>query len=369
MALLRRRHQADAGATALGAVTAPSPPGVAAGRQRRWWSIAGALVGLGALVWIGFLIDLERLRLVLAGARMDYLLLVPLAIAAEQLVRAWKWRQILHPLRPVSSLRLFGAIMAGYLANLLVPLGLSPLVRGWLIARLDHLRMSAVLATIAIDRFIDGIVFTGFVALALALAVFPDPTGNIRLGLTLAGGGTFLLFAGLLAGLACHKRRMQTLSGWMLVLVRRLPIRLGRRLEALLLSFADGIVSPRANWRRLGIVMASVLIKIIAITHFLWAGLAFGVVLAPIDYVFLLVFAGFTHIIAHAARVPGGFIVGSIFALGLLGVAEEEAVAMVATVQLASMATVAVIGALALWRHGIALGDLRARHVAGARAG
>jgi len=364
MALVRERPDAEAEAA-----RAPPPPRLPARRQRRWWSVVGAAVGLGSLVWIGFLVDLERLRVVLAGARGEYLLLVPLAIALEQLVRAWKWRQLLHDLRPIPTFRLFGAIMAGYLANLLVPLGLSPLVRAWLVARLDRLRMSAVLATVAIDRFIDGIVFTGFVALVLAFAVFPDPTGNIRTGLVIGGAGSLGLFVVLLGALAHHKRQMRDPAGWTLRLIGLLPTRFAVRLKALLLAFADGIVWPRAPWRRVGIVGASIGIKLVAATHFLFAGLAFGVLLAPIDYLFLLVFAGFAHILAHLARVPGGFIVGSIFALGLLGVGEEEAVAMVATVQLASMATVAVLGALALWRHGIALGDLRAGHVADTRAG
>lgn len=336
--------------------------------RRRWWSVAGAAIGLGALVWIALRIDLERLMLTLGTAKPAWLLVLLLAIAAEQLVRAWKWRQILHPLKPIPTLKLFGAIMAGYLANLLVPLGMSPLVRAWLVARLDHLKMSAVLATVAIDRFIDGVVFTGFVALVLGFAVFPDPDGNIRLGLLIAGSGTFVLFAGLLCVLAWHKRRAQVLSGRMFSLVARLPPAVGTRLQALLLSFADGIVWPRETWRRLGVVLASVVIKVIATTHFLWAGLAFGVVLAPIDYVFLLVFAGFAHILAHAARVPGGFILGSIFALGLLNVPEEETVVMVASVQLASMAAVAAIGAVALWREGVALSELRAHPAVGATA-
>jgi hypothetical protein len=242
-------------------------------------------------------------------------------------------------------------------------------VRAWLVARLDDLRMSAVLATVAVDRLIDGIVFTGFVAVVLAFAVFPDPTGNIRAGLAVGGVGSLGLLIALLGVLAYHKRQMRDLAGWTVRLIGRLPARFAGRLRSLLLAFADGIVWPRARWRGVGIVGASIGIKLIAATHFFFAGLAFGVLLDPIDYLFLLVFAGFAHILAHIAHVPGGFIVGSIFALGLLGVGKEEAVAMVATVQLASMATVVVIGALALWRHGIALGDLRADHAAGVRAG
>ena len=105
--------------------------------------------------------------------------------------------------------------------------------------------------------------------------------------------------------------------------------------------------------------------KLIAASHFLWAGLAFAVLLPAPHYVFLMVFLGFLIIISRFARIPGGFFLGSIFALDLLGVAEEQALAMTLVVQLASMLTVAAVGALALWRSGLPLDDLRM----GGRAG
>ncbi len=143
--------------------------------RRRWWSWGGAAIGLALLAFVLWRIDYRRFAEVVTNARIEYLALVPVAIALEQLVRAWKWRQILYPLQSVDTLRLFRAIMAGYLGNLLIPFGVSPLLRSWLVARLERLRMSAVLATVAIDRLIDGMVFAILVAVVLSLAVFPDP--------------------------------------------------------------------------------------------------------------------------------------------------------------------------------------------------
>ena len=60
-------------------------------RWRRAWSVGGSILGLAALGWVLWRVDTDRL---------------------------------------------FGAIMAGYLTNLLVPLGISPLVRSRLAARL-----------------------------------------------------------------------------------------------------------------------------------------------------------------------------------------------------------------------------------------
>ena len=113
-----------------------------------------------------------------------------------------------------------------------------------------------------------------------------------------------------------------------------------------------------ATVSKLDIWTASVAIKMIAMTHFLWAGLAFGVVLRPADYVFLVVFLGFLIILTRFARIPGGFFFGAIFALDLLDVGEEPSLAMVLAVQMSSLLTVAGIGAFALWRQGITLSTL-----------
>ena len=106
-------------------------------------------------------------------------------------------------------------------------------------------------------------------------------------------------------------------------------------------------------------MLASVVIKLIALTHILWAGLAFGVVLRPADYVFLLVFLGFLIILTRFARILGGFFVGAIFALDLLGVPEEQALAIALAVQSSSMLAISCLVAVALWRNGITLDELR----------
>ena len=328
-------------------------------RGRSWWSISGALIGAFALGWVLWRVDYGRLQGIIIQANVGFLLLVPLAIAVEQLVRAWKWRQFLHGILPIGTLRLFGAIMAGYFANILIPLGVSPIVRSWLVARLEELRMGTVLATAAIDRLVDGIIFIGFVAFALGFAVFPDPGGDLRLGLIVGGVGSLVLFSLLLFALARWKKRASHGDGWTARLGAHLPTRFAGPINGFLQSFNEGIVWPDEIWRGAGVIIASIGIKLIATTHFLWAGLAFGVVLRPAEYVFLLVFLGFLIILTRLVRIPGGFLVGGVFALDLLGVAEEQSLAMVLLVHFASLMTISTIGAFALWRNGVAIADLR----------
>jgi glycosyltransferase 2 family protein len=344
---------------------APYPPLSTVGKSSRWRQravpVLGTFLGIAGLIWILAALDYARLRTILAEANMTYLLLVPLAIAAEQLVRAWKWSHLLHALRRIGTMRLFGAIMTGHLVNLLVPLGVSPLVRSWLVARLDGLAMSAVLATVALDRLIDGVIFTGIVALVVLFAAFPDRDGDIRFAFILGGITSLAIFILLAVMLNRHKVQMTARAGWLLRLAASLPTRFAARAQAFLISFAGGIVWPLERWRRICIVAASIVIKLIATTHFLLAGLAFDVLLRPFDYLFLIVFFGFLVVLTHIARIPGGFVVGAVFALGLFGVGEERALAMVAVVIASNMIAIGVVGVFTLWRHGITLADLRAR--------
>ena len=327
--------------------------------RRYWWSAAGLIVAVPALSWVLWRVDPGRLVRVIADADVAFLLLLPLTIAAEQLIRAWKWRQLLFSIRPIKTLRLFAAIMAGYFATMIVPLGISPLVRSWLVARRESLTVAAVLATTAIDRMVDGVIFSGFVAVALVYATAPDPEGTIHLGLMVAGGGSLALFALLLALLAGFKSGITREGNRVMKLVDYLPARMAEPVKRFLRAFATGIQWPRSPVRGAGILLASVAMKISALTHFLWAGLAFGVALRPEGYLFLMVFVGFFHILVHFMRIPGGGLLGAIFALDLLGVPQEQALAMALMVQAASMLTVTAIGAVALWRGGVSLDDPR----------
>ena len=254
--------------------------------------------------------------------------------------------------------------MVGYLSNHVAPVRVSPLVRAWLIARLEALRVGTVLASIALDRIVDGFVFVGFTVAALAFVGFPDEAGTVRDGLVWGAAGSLAVFSALVAGLLflrCVAFRGTVLPN---MLLRRLPDRLARPVDAFAVLFAAGIVLPREGWRRAMIVATSIAMKAVAALHLVFAGLAFGVLLAPMQYVFIMVFLGFLIILAGMLRIVGGFTVGAVFVLGGFGVEVETALAMAVIVQAASFLTLVATGAIALWAEGISLGELRARGAA-----
>ena len=321
--------------------------------------VLGAAIAIALLFWLYWGLDFDRFLSAIANAKTGWLGALAGTILLEQLVRAWKWRQILFDLKPVSSIRLFGAILAGYGVAILIPLGISPLVRSWLIARLEGLRWAGVLMTTAIERFLDGIIFALLAALVALAGNLPEIDGDVRTGLAVGGGLSVVLFSMLLSVLFMGRAPLNRDEASLSRAVDWLAARGGGRLNGLRPAIRQGIVWPRARQRQVGAVLASILMKIIAATHFLWAGLAVGVVLAPFDYLFLMVFAGFALVLARFIRVPGGFVIGSGFALSLLGVPDEKALAMILFTHILTIALMVGPGLLFVWRSGIDIRDAR----------
>ena len=320
----------------------------------RWMvPIIGTGAAIGALFWLYRDLDFVLFAAELAMANLAWLVLLALTILGEQLIRGWKWRQILYDVKPVSSWRLFGAILAGYGAAIVVPLGISPLVRSWLVARLENLRFACVLVTAAIERFIDGIVFAAIVGIVVLAGRIPGVDDDLRAGLGFAGALNLIIFAGLLWLLYKGRNPLSRAGSRFADLIYWIASKGGARLAGLRPAIVEGIVWPRGRARQTGIVAASLAMKAVAATHFLWAGLAVGVTLDGLDYLFLLVFAGFALVLARSVRVPGGFVIGSGYALKLLDVGDEQALAMIMFNNILTILLMVGIGLVVLWRSGI----------------
>ena len=311
------------------------------------------MVALSILFWLYRDLDFGRFLAALASVNQGWIVLLGATTLLEQVLNGWKWRQILFDVKPVRTLRLTGAMLAGYGANALVPLGISPLVRSWLIGRIEGLKMGTVLTTTIIVRFIDGVVFALFAGVVAMVGKVPQVAGNLELGLAVAGALNFTLFSALLwvmyrfrALFAQDGPLICRLFDWVAAWFRAE----GAELRS---SLCAGVVWPQSRSRRMKVFVGAVASKLVAATHFLWAGLALGVVLGPFDYLFLMVFAGFSMVLARFVRVPGGFVIGSALAFALLGVPEEQAFLMILFNWMMSMILVVGVGLVLLWQSGI----------------
>ena len=328
----------------------------------RWLlPMAGGLLALLLVFWLYGSLDFNLFLDGLRAANPLWISMLAATILLEQLVNGWKWRQILHDVKPVGTLRLTGALLAGYGANVLVPLGISPLVRAWIIARVDDLKMATVLTTTIIARFIDGIVFGFFAGVVATAGRVPQIEGNLKLGLSVAGALNIVLFGGLLWAMFRFRAKFAGQGSLIFRVFDWLAARMRVDGQGLRAALREGVIWPHSGMRRAAILLGAVAAKLVAATHFVWAGLAVGVRLAPWDYLFLMVFAGFIMVLGRFVRIPGGFILGASFVLQMLGVPDEKALLMILFNYVMTTILVVGIGLIVLWQSGV---DIRRAAVA-----
>jgi hypothetical protein len=112
----------------------------------------------------------------LRSANWLYLALSILVATLSIHVRALRWKPLLAPLDPHVPFqpRVAGAAV-GFAANNLIPARVGELVRAVVCGKLARLPVSAVFATLVVERVLDGLVTVGLLFTVMALPGFPSP--------------------------------------------------------------------------------------------------------------------------------------------------------------------------------------------------
>lgn len=227
------------------------------GKTSLKYSISGALT-LGFL-YVAFR-DTDFVKVYEGIRSADYwwMLVMFMFIMISHVVRSWRWRYMLEPVKPGIRFRhLFSGVMVGYFLNNILPRA-GELVRPYTIGKLAGVPKSAALGTIVVERIIDTISFLALVA-AIPLVYdgplresFPwlEETGFILFAVAM---GTVLMFFALMIR-RDWTDRLLGIAG------RVLPERFARRLQAIGHSFLDGFVFLIRPGRFLIISVLSILV-------------------------------------------------------------------------------------------------------------
>lgn len=209
-----------------------------------WKAVLGILISVALIAWVLSDVDVAQVWAEVRGARFGLLLAAVAVATSGFLLRALRWKLLLHPLRPDTRLsNRFAAVNIGFAANNLLPARVGEFARAWAIARLERLTVSGAVGSLVVERVLDGIAVFTFLALSLLHPSFPAeatvagrPLGTlvttvvVLLGVVIAGVLFLLVFPRLFLRLAEGGARF-------------LPDRAARLLVEGLQSFLGGLTA------------------------------------------------------------------------------------------------------------------------------
>jgi uncharacterized protein (TIRG00374 family) len=135
----------------------------------------GYAVSAACLVWV--MHDYKLRELIPAVRALDWRWVL-LAVATDLTVyitHGWRWKTLLEPVVRLRLWRTVQAIYIGLFANEVLPLRTGELIRCYLLAHWNNLRISLSLASAAVERLIDGFWLAGaFLITAALVRGIPD---------------------------------------------------------------------------------------------------------------------------------------------------------------------------------------------------
>ena len=250
----------------------------------------------GVLIWLAFRGEdwsdiWRRLQDVDKAPLIGYIAL----FAAAHFLRMIRWGVLVRALGTIGWRDIISAGAVGYMCIMIFPLRLGEFVRPVLVRGVGGVTASGALATVVVERVIDGILFVAlFFVFITLLPVSNNPAvGAVKLSAYAAG----LVFVVALTVMICaYLKREQTVG-----LIRRLGNRIHagitEKLVGLLEAFIDGLrILP--DYRRLGVFLL--------LTAVYWAALGLGM-----------------KLVGTAANIPdltitGGFALLTVLTVGIM---------------------------------------------------
>ncbi len=324
-----------------------------------WKALLGIALGIGLLAYS--LRDVSLGDVVGEIRRADPVLFLASILLAVGpiLVRAWRWRALLEPVRDGTSFSSrFRATMIGFMANNILPARVGEFARAYALSRVEPVPVVASVGSLVVERLFDGAVVIAFLFLAMALPGFPGlGTGDEFGGKAI----TALLFVAGIAlvalGMVLFPARVTALAE--LLAEKLLPKRFRRPAVDGLVALLAGLGSlrhprllARAGFWSLGVWLVN--------TYAFWLGFrAFGIDVPFTAALFL------QSVIALAVALPsapgffGPWEAAARFGLhAVWGVELQKALGFAVGFHIGSFLAVTIPGLFFAWRIGLSWGDM-----------
>jgi glycosyltransferase 2 family protein len=202
--------------------------------------------------------DFSKLYDSLKTVKYGWIVLSIAILLLSHLVRAWRWRYMLNPVKKDISLRsLFSGVMFGYMMNNALPRA-GELARPYALGKLENIPKSAALGTVAIERLIDTLSFLLLVA-ALPL-LYSGPLTESFPWLSSAGMILTIVAVTLCVFLTTLMIRRDWANALLRVVGRWVPGKSREKVEGLAHHFLDGMLFLKNPRHLIPFILLSVVV-------------------------------------------------------------------------------------------------------------
>jgi len=307
-------------------MTALAVTAVRSGWTRR---IAGIAISVVFLVLTILRVDLPSAGEALSRVAPLGLLAAVGLSALEVAIRAERWRRILQPFASVDYRSTFSYLCIGYFANTLLPARLGDLARTVLAARAFGIPRIRTLATILLERVVDGLTILAIVA--VLVFVLPEARPLVTTAVSIATVIAVAALVGAVLVVATHRTRVAT-------------TRLGVVARELIARLAEGMEAVRTPSRFIVVIALTILPFGVAVLTLLTVASAVGVSLTVPQAVLAMGALALSTAIPAAPGSLGTYEFVGLATLTGMGVPPEQGIAIVILVHLIATLPPALTG-------------------------
>jgi len=314
--------------------------------------VVGVVISLVALYFALRNVDFSELGDSLSQADLAWMVVALVSYMVHYWLKAMRWRDLLEPVKQVSTGQAYPVMMTGFFANNFLPAHLGEFVRMYVGSKVFLVSKTQVLATIVLERILDfsmiALLFGAALIAGGALSGQLVYAGYVLLGITLLAW--LVIFISLR-----YEQPMLRFIGWLL---KPLPDRFAERLLEILVLALGALHSMKSA----RLVIRSVVLSLL---QWVLVGLAVYAALesigVEISFAVAVVTLAATVLAVALPAAPGFF--GTIqlaFVLALVpyGVSEADALAGSVIFHIISYGYVMASGVIALHQLNMRVSDL-----------
>jgi glycosyltransferase 2 family protein len=212
--------------------------------MKRWYFWAGLIISILFLYFALQGLQLGHVLDSIQSANLIWLIPVVFIYFTSVWFRSLRWKYLLQPVKQIPVNEVYPVVAIGYMGNNIYPARAGELLRAVVLKRRYDIPVSSTLATIIIERIIDGVVMLGFIFFNLfelnQLTASSGFVGSIR---SLALWGSIAFFGALLFFILAARfpEKVQRFVHW--IIDRIVPEKWRAKFKDITLRFFTGIKS------------------------------------------------------------------------------------------------------------------------------